>query len=105
MLAVFNSCKKEDATPELVNISFWNNETNVGNIRVVISYTNSSGSEINESGWISVTQVPSDCGFTNCANFSVFKGRNVSYTAEALTGEKWNGSMTANSSCTLYELY
>ena len=77
------------------NVTFWNNQPSVGNITVIID----GYSEV-----ISVNSIPSNCGESGCANFSLGAGT-YPFTANAVTGENWSGSVTATSGCLLFQLY
>jgi len=78
------------------DVTFWNNDANVGVITVVIGGS-SSGITSNVN--------PAGCGESGCANFTLSAG-NYSFTASATTGETWSGNCTVTANgCLKFNLH
>lgn len=114
LIAIFGlvslfSCKKEIPEPTTTyqspsgggggttagRVTFWNNNTSVGNITVYCLST---------SATITANIAPSSCNTSGCANFSGAPGV-YNFSASSTTGETWNGSVTLTSGgCLLMHL-
>ncbi len=75
------------------NVTFWNNDSNVGIITVYMGGT---------SNQISSNTYPTSCNTSGCANFSGSPG-SYSFTASATTGETWSGTVVVTSNGCLLE--
>lgn len=103
-IAFSTACKKDDPSPSTPNtgtgtgsVTFWNDQTAVGDITVVIDGI---------SRTITHNISPSDCNTTGCANFTLTAGTH-SYSASSTTGETWgpqNFTISKNG-CLKYNLY
>lgn len=96
---IFSSCTKEETKPAEVKkgtVTFWNNQTNVGNITV-----NMSGS----SSVITYNVYPTGCDISGCANFSNISYGVHSYSASSTTGQTWSGTVDVQGSCIRFNLY
>lgn len=102
LAAVFMSgCDKEEDDPvspvdEYGTVTFWNNQSAVGAILVTVDGSSSD--------YINITAQATECGKTDCANFSLRKGSHT-FTAESVTGETWSGTFTLSSGCLLFQLH
>lgn len=101
LFSIFISgCEKEDdpisPVDEYGTVTFWNNQSSVGAILVTV--------DGNSSDYINITAQATECGKTDCANFSLRKGSHT-FSAESVTGETWSGTFTLSSDCLLFQLH
>jgi hypothetical protein len=95
----FTACSDEDGGSTGGNsgdVSFWNNDYNVGVITVTVS---------GRTAQITDNISPSGCGESGCANFNLSAGT-YTFSASATTGETWSGNCTIESGgCLRFNLY
>ena len=93
-LCLIGGCKS-DNTSSTGNVTFWNYNTNIGNITVRMDGATST---------ITLDQIPSNCSTSGCANIYDAPGT-YAWSAVATTGQTWSGYATITSGgCLLYQL-
>lgn len=96
---IISSCTKEETKPvEVVKgtVTFWNNQTDVGDITVSMS---------GSSSYIISNIYPSGCSASGCANFYNVSYGVHSFTARSTTGEVWSGTVDLKTNCLRFNLY
>jgi len=97
VFALVTGCSRHDDHYYVYDdITFWNNQSSIGNITVTVDGTYTQ--------YITATQRAYNCNTPGSANFYIEEGDHT-YSAYSTTGQTWHGSFYLNSSCLLFELY